>query len=625
MDDEIVNVIDGNAEITKKLEYLDDTKELIRQAIIKMGQQVGTAIKFRDYPEYIKKIKTGDVILYSSYSSLAKVTDVNEGQIALVYNPASKHLDGIYIYSNSVWVRADTQYTLDSENQILPGITAMGKNGNITGDSTFYDNYFDYNGMLKNLYNVNSMDGGQEFYLLNKLQGKSYAPVKIVEDILFDIHTSLIDPILVKESTNLVKSETSMSPYVSTYSERYSAGNDYIWFYKMYKNNKRFIYYKDKDEQLATFVDCAHTGTVHQSDFLFKYNGNIYLARPNTNAIEILVYDRQNNSFTITNTYTVNDDAYILEYCAGSLFIINYTQTIGEMQVHEINMVNNSLSGVLKKLQSYLFPNYPAYSKYIAGDKIYLVNCENQPTNNSSYYGGQNGYYTTQIFTISTQIDAESEQEIAKLDYNGFETEKPVEECFIYETITERNKVDVDVINAIVKVDGVYKLYSQEPWSSPPNILSNTYNFKYKRDLANSYGLPPRHGVYGDVIWEKPNGDYDYISYRVNQRITFNKTTLTANVINMTSDYQIMYFQDYYVVINYAGAEYNLVKVSYFKEIPINDASVGYVLIDGQATKLDESTGMTQNVYYNLAPASISEDDYLETLRLSYDILGKEG
>jgi len=623
MDEEIVDVIDGNAEIIKKLEYLDETKELIRQAIIKMGQQVGTAIKFRDYPNYIKQIKTGDVILYSSYSALAKVTDVNDGQIALVYNTSTKHLDGIYIYKDSVWTRVDTQYTLESENQLLPGVSAMGKTGNITGDNTFYDNYFDYSGMLKNLYNVNSMDGGQEFYLLNKLQGKSYAPVKIVEDILFDIYTSVIDPILVKDSTKMVKSETSLTPLATPINERYSAGKDYIWFYKMYDNNMRFIYYKDTEEQIATFVECAHTGTINQTDFLFKYNGNIYLARPNTNSVEILVYDRQNNSFSITNTYTVNDDAYILEFCESSLFIINYTQTIGEMQVYAISMSSNTMSDILKKLQSYLFPNYPAYTKYIVGDKVYLVNCENQPTNNSSYYGGQNGYYTTQIFTLSTQVVNDIVE--AKLDYNGFETEKPVEECFIYETITERNKVDVDVINAVVKVDGVYKLFSQEPWSTPPQVISTTYNFKYKKDLTDSFGLPARHSIYGDVIWEKPNGDYDYISYRVNQRITFNKTTRTADIIDMTSDYQIMYYQDYYVVNNYADAEYNLVKVSFFKEIPINDASVGYVLIDGKATKLDTTTGMTQNVYYNLAPASISEDDYLATLKLSYDILGKEG
>ena len=137
MDDEIINVIDGKAEITKKLEYLDETKEMIRQAIIKMGQQVGTAITFREYPEYIKKIKTGDVLLYSSYSSLAKVTDVNDGQIALVYNAKSKHLDGIYTYSESMWKRIDTQYTLEKESQLLPGISAMGKTGNITGDHTF--------------------------------------------------------------------------------------------------------------------------------------------------------------------------------------------------------------------------------------------------------------------------------------------------------------------------------------------------------------------------------------------------------------------------------------------------------------------------------------------------------
>lgn len=42
-----------------KLEYLSDTKELIRQAIIDKGVQVDLEETFRSYPDKISQIETG--------------------------------------------------------------------------------------------------------------------------------------------------------------------------------------------------------------------------------------------------------------------------------------------------------------------------------------------------------------------------------------------------------------------------------------------------------------------------------------------------------------------------------------------------------------------------------------
>lgn len=43
----------------EKLEYLSDTKELIRLAIIEKGVQVDTSDTFRSYPEKIAQIEAG--------------------------------------------------------------------------------------------------------------------------------------------------------------------------------------------------------------------------------------------------------------------------------------------------------------------------------------------------------------------------------------------------------------------------------------------------------------------------------------------------------------------------------------------------------------------------------------
>lgn len=43
----------------EKLEYLSNTKELIRQAIIDKGVPVETSDTFRSYPEKISQIETG--------------------------------------------------------------------------------------------------------------------------------------------------------------------------------------------------------------------------------------------------------------------------------------------------------------------------------------------------------------------------------------------------------------------------------------------------------------------------------------------------------------------------------------------------------------------------------------
>ena len=45
--------------VADKLEYLSDTKELIRQAIIDQGVQVETTDSFRLYPEKISEIEGG--------------------------------------------------------------------------------------------------------------------------------------------------------------------------------------------------------------------------------------------------------------------------------------------------------------------------------------------------------------------------------------------------------------------------------------------------------------------------------------------------------------------------------------------------------------------------------------
>lgn len=599
-----------NEALSNKLNYLGETKQQIKEALVYKGQTVNSSDSFRDYVEKIKNIVTGDVILYRSVSEMKNQTGIEEGQIGLVYNGSS--LLGIYKYENSEWNLLPTQYTLTNANQLLPGITAYGKSGNVTGNNTFYDNTFDYDGMVHNVYNVDTLDGAQEFYLLEKLESKSYSPVKIIEDTLFNIDTSTYNPVIVKDTVIDFVAEETLTPLTSNINQAYGAGADNCWFYKMYANDMRMIYYRDAEVEIVKFINCAHTGTNKQLDELFRYNGDLYLARPAGTTLEILKLNTETYLFEVVKTINVSDIAFIIGVVGTQIYYLNYTSSIAEFQVYCYDIALDTVSDILCYGQSYAFPSFGGFNKFVLWDYTYFTIGETQKTNNSDYGGGQNDKYSTHIFMIH---DGNFTPYTVQTDFvprTNF-----VYDDYIYGKNNDGSEYLKEIDKYVILSDGTtYKKFYQK------NL--GRYGFEVSSTVLQPIGLPAVNNMYGQTIYKKPTSLYELITYGKNKaKFNLESLTLTTDVFN--TNYEVIAFKDHFVVIKYNEFKITSIKLGFYKEIPINDASVGYVLIDGQAFKEDPATGLNQYVYYNMAPASISEDDYRDSVLLTNKILGITG
>ena len=56
--------------LTNKLNYLDDTKTLIKRALEYDGVTVGDELTFREYAELIKNMDTGSVLLFETEADI---------------------------------------------------------------------------------------------------------------------------------------------------------------------------------------------------------------------------------------------------------------------------------------------------------------------------------------------------------------------------------------------------------------------------------------------------------------------------------------------------------------------------------------------------------------------------
>lgn len=71
--------------LQNKLDYLDETKQLIKQALIEKEQEVTDEDTFRSYADKIKDISTGDVKLFETYEEMQADENAKEGDLAIVY------------------------------------------------------------------------------------------------------------------------------------------------------------------------------------------------------------------------------------------------------------------------------------------------------------------------------------------------------------------------------------------------------------------------------------------------------------------------------------------------------------------------------------------------------------
>lgn len=73
-------------DVMQKLDYLEDTKIQIKNAIVDKGQPIEEQDPFRDYVEKIMKITSGGVKLFNTLEDMYDDSKAKEGDLAVVYN-----------------------------------------------------------------------------------------------------------------------------------------------------------------------------------------------------------------------------------------------------------------------------------------------------------------------------------------------------------------------------------------------------------------------------------------------------------------------------------------------------------------------------------------------------------
>ena len=114
-----MEIIDINA-INNQLNYLDETKQEIKQALINKGQVVTDAQTFRSYVDNINNL--GMLKQFNTYNELEEDTTAKDGDIAIVYNLSEELPDVDVVYDN-FWFpkRIKLNGTVDAIGRTISG------------------------------------------------------------------------------------------------------------------------------------------------------------------------------------------------------------------------------------------------------------------------------------------------------------------------------------------------------------------------------------------------------------------------------------------------------------------------------------------------------------------------
>lgn len=223
--------------------------------------------------------------------------------------------------------RAENQLSLDDVNQLLPGITAYGQNGEVLGDGSIYSNLDDYE-VTNRLFNLSDINN------------------------YFNTPQKFLSNVKTKQSINWVKNakyDSLSSLYVS------EPTADYIYTSSMVKLDGYYVsncYYNSQHNILIStqYKSGDYRLVIHNVETLdVIYNEQYSTERSRNFMLNIESYG---NYVYMYETYTVSSTYYIKVY---KFDLINHTFTT---VVNTSNTVNSYACGYTLCGNQYLIWNY---------------------------------------------------------------------------------------------------------------------------------------------------------------------------------------------------------------------------------------------------------------------------
>lgn len=410
-----------------------------------------------------------------------------------------------YFKSFIAYKFANNQFTLTSPNQLLPGISAYGKNGNVIGDGTIYDNIpkQDY---LDKLCNINAVEGTGQYAIASQT-GAILQPNKLygcnVADTIDNANMTIAKNTIISQIGNY---SDRLKTIKSLYGVNYIVRDNYVYYLSSESNNA--VIYK-LDKKLNTVERHAFLDAQLESYVAMDVVDNImYISSNLGERWKIIACNISNDTSSVIYSGSLSlsprNDIRI-KVSNGHIYIFHaetYTsissQNRSKLHIKECDISGNNM----KTLFDYT-PGINVDKFAITSDDKYVIITD---------IDGETGY----IF----DIDAKSSRKLSFVGKPQKLCVLPIDDTFIYmigdTDIYKININDTTVTKASISNEILIKMrstyYINGKWYTDLN--SELYNVNILSDTSTKLSMP---WLANDYLPNKDDSETNFSSVQLQQ------------------------------------------------------------------------------------------------------------
>ena len=468
-------------------------------AMLKINVNLSTGVS--TYTELPASDFTQTSIAGYTHAKYNKAFDANSTLVDVRYivdsrtvtNDGSMHVtnssnNGEYISTKYttmyIYVIAPTQYTLTSSNQLLPNISAYGKNGNVIGDDSIYNNIpkQDY---LDKLCNINAVEGTGQ-YTTTLQTGAILQPNKLygcnLADTIDNTNMTIAKNTIISQIGNY---SDSLKTIKSLYGVNYIVRDNYVYYLSLESDN--VVIYK-LDKKLNTverhaFSDAFSDAQLEPYVAMDVVDNIMYISSNLGTTWQIITCDISNDTSSVIYSGSLSYSPYNdirIKVSNGHIYLFHAetyvsisSQNKSKLYIKECDILGNNM----KTLFSYT-PGINVDQFAITSDDKYVIITD---------IDGETGY----IF----DIDAKS---CSKLSFVGKPQKLcvlPIDDTFIYmigdTDIYKININDTTVTQASISNEILTKMrftyYINGKWYTDLN--SELYNVNIISDASTKLSM----------------------------------------------------------------------------------------------------------------------------------------